>query len=412
MMTAAIQWIKHFFIGLWRFIRSVTHNFFSNDGLYRASALSFTTLFALVPLMSVTFTVLSAFPVFHKLYQPVQNFVFDNFVPATGKEVQQYLESFALKASQLSMTGLVFLLISAVLMLFTIEQAMNTIWRVRVARRGIPAFLMYWAVLTLAPLLMGLSLVGSSYFFSMPIISKSFLDTAVHQSWFISRLPFVLVFFTFSLLYAAIPNCKVLLRHAFVGGFVAAVLFEIAKYGFTLYISSYDTYELLYGALATIPLFLIWVYTVWTIILIGAEVSHGLLVRCQRNPLSRLSGFVHAYLWLSTLWRAQQQGKSLSLQQLVNADPYDYKITPDAILSALLKANLVRTTDGGNYILCRDMSTLSFQEFSKSIPWRTPHAQDLQNLTTTWAKSLAQFLQSMESSCQNELQTNMVELLG
>lgn len=411
-MKDKLLMIKHFFIGLWRFLRGVTANFFRNDGLYRASALSFTTLFALVPLMSVSFTVLSAFPGFHKMYQPVQNFIFDNFVPATGKEVQQYLEGFAQKASQLSLTGLVFLLISAVLMLFTIEQAMNSIWRVRVARRGIPAFLMYWAVLTLAPLLMGLSLVGSSYFLSLPLVSQSFIETAVHQSWFISRLPFFLTLFTFTLLYVAIPNCKVLLRHAFVGGVVAAVFFDIAKFGFTLYISSYDTYELLYGALATIPLFLIWVYTVWMIILIGAEVAHGLSVRYQRNPLLRLGGFIHTYLWLSTLWKAQQRGEAMSLQQLVRADPYDYKNMPDDILSALIKAKLVRATDSGNYMLSRDMSTLSFQEFSECIPWRYPNANDLQFLNTPWASKLGQFLQSMESSCQAQLKMKMVDLMG
>ncbi len=132
------------------FVRFVATHFIEDDCSYRASALAFTTILALVPLMSVSFFVLSAFPIFHHLDVPIQNFIFENFVPATGKIVQEYLQLFATQVTKLSIIGVVFLFLFTLLLLYTIETALNRIWHAESSRHGLTAFLLYWTIVSLA----------------------------------------------------------------------------------------------------------------------------------------------------------------------------------------------------------------------------------------------------------------------
>ena len=217
-----------------------------------SSTLTFTSLLAIVPLMSVSFALLSSFPVFQELSEPIQSYIFEHFVPATGKVVHQYLLGFTKQVSKLSIWGIVFLFTTSVMVMVTIENALNKIWKVRKQRHGTSAFLLYWAILSLTPIMLGLSVAASSYLISMPIISK---DLHVNTSLMIEYSPFLISLFCFSFLYIIVPNCRVKIRHAFIGSFVASFFLEAAKRGFTWYLSSYDTYQLLYGAFATVPIF-------------------------------------------------------------------------------------------------------------------------------------------------------------
>lgn len=246
----------------------------------RAAALSYTTLLSLVPLMSLGFAIMSAFPVYQQYGERIQSFIFDNFVAGSATIVQKQLTSFTAQASQLSATGILFLLITAVLMIFTMENSFNTIWHVKERRHGVTAFLIYWAVLTLMPILIGVGFAVSSYFLTLPFFTDS---PQVIQTSVIQLFPYALTWAAFCFIYVALPNKKVLFRHAIVGSFVAMVFFELAKYGFGLYIIHFPTYELIYGALASIPIFLVWVYLSWMIILFGAVISHVLSKTTQEN---------------------------------------------------------------------------------------------------------------------------------
>lgn len=242
------------------FFTTLLKRFFNDGCMYRASALTLTSLLALVPLMLVSVSVLAAFPVFAKWGNGVQDFIFANFIPASGQIVQQYLISFVKQAGQLSIIGFIVLLVTAVLMLFNIEQAFNVIWRVETRRKGLFAFLLYWAILTLSPLLMGFSFALSSYIMSLPFIADAAITLGLVK-WILIALPFLLAVFAFMILYIAIPNCRVPFKHGLTSAVIAAVLFELAKYGFTIYIRSFHTYEILYGALAAIPMFFLAIIT-------------------------------------------------------------------------------------------------------------------------------------------------------
>jgi len=246
---------------------------------YRAAALSFTSLLSLVPLLTVSFVMLAAFPEFKAVAQTIQNFIFNNFVATAGQTIQHYLASFVENAAQLSAISLCFLFVTAVSLLFLLEQTLNAIWQVRTPRRWLSAFFLYWTILTLSPILIGVSFVATSHLIStFPLMTK-LADNIGLTKPIIAFLPFSLSIIAFSLLYIAVPNRKVPLKAGLLGALVASILFEIAKFGFAVYLLYFPTYKFLYGAFAAIPIFLLWVYICWYITLIGAVVSFVLTKR-------------------------------------------------------------------------------------------------------------------------------------
>jgi len=235
-----------------------------------AAALSFTTILSLVPLLTVGISVFSMFPGFRELTDTFQDFIYRNFVPAAGDAVAGHLRGFVANAGKLTTLGLAFLVFASLLALSTIEDAFNDIWRVSRGRSLIQRVLVYWAVVSLGPLLIVLSLSISSYLLSLKVIA----DTQVLEGllrWFLVVMPLLLAVLAFLLLYVAVPNHDVPLKPALAGACVAALLFEMAKRLFAWYLLAFGNYEAIYGALASIPIFLLWIYLSWVIILFGVE---------------------------------------------------------------------------------------------------------------------------------------------
>lgn len=234
-----------------------------------AGALSYTTLLALVPLTAVVFAVLSAFPVFQPVMDLLQEFIYTNFVPASGEVVQKYLLQFAANAGRLTLWGLVFLFIAALMLMATIERTFNDIWHAPQRRQHLNVFLSYWALLTLGPVLIGLSLTVTTYIVSLPWFSQDAMLSGF-RAFVFNSLPALFEFLAFLLLYTVVPNHPVKLRHAVVGTVMAVILFEIAKRGFAFFVVYFSSYRKIYGALAALPVFLIWIYVSWVVILLGA----------------------------------------------------------------------------------------------------------------------------------------------
>lgn len=236
-----------------------------------AAALSYSSLLALAPMVAIAFSMLSLFASFEELGQGLEQFIYSYLVPTAGDVVQQYLDQFAGQAGKLTAVGLLFFLLTALLLLFTIEESFNDIWRVNKGRPLGQRLTVYWAMVTLGPLLMGGSLSLSTYFLSFSMITGVPFSQEV-QSAGIFLLPFTFEMGAFFLLYAIMPNVDVRWRHALAGALVATLLFELTKRGFALFIVNFNNYEIVYGALATIPIFLIWIFLSWIVTLIGAEV--------------------------------------------------------------------------------------------------------------------------------------------
>lgn len=258
---------------VYHYINIMIKQFASDACFTRAAALAYTTLLAMVPLMTVSLALLSAFPVFQDGAQKIQSFVFSNFVAGSADIIQQHLQSFVESARHLSPTGLFFLVVTAVMMIFNMESDFNAIWKVKKRRHGVSAFLIYWAVLTLLPISVGVGIAVSTNLAEIPLVVE--MGEVLNIKAILLRcLPNLITWLSFTILYVTLPNCIVKVRHAVWGGLVAMMLFSWAKFGFGWYLVHFPSYELLYGALATIPIFLLWLYLTWLIILFGVIVSY------------------------------------------------------------------------------------------------------------------------------------------
>ncbi len=249
--------------------------FIDDESAQRAGALAFNLLLALVPLMTVSLTILTAFPNFSGLKDQMSTFIVSHLVSDFANTIQAHFDQFAQQTRHLSMMGLVSFLATAILMIFNLENAFNRIWRVSQGRHSVTGVLLYWGVLTLLPLLLGAGVMMVSLLSHFLEHDMSFLPHYMGHV-LLPIIPYSLTFIVFSLLYIALPNRKVPALCALTGGLFAALLFEFAKYAFTLYIHYFPTYHLIYGAIAAIPLFLIWLYLCLVIALAGATLSRVL----------------------------------------------------------------------------------------------------------------------------------------
>ncbi|WP_406708297.1 virulence factor BrkB family protein [Vibrio gangliei] len=235
-----------------------------------AGYMAYISLLSLVPLMTVLVTALSKFPVFEGITEQIQEFVFLNFMPAAGDAVKNALNTFISNTSSMTAIGGAFVFITAMMLISNIDKNLNYIWRVKRKRRLVYSFSMYWMVLTLGPILMGASLALSSYITSEQYLSKEVV------SGIYRILPVLLSMSAFVGLYMLVPNIKVKLHHACAGALVAGLLFELSKKGFAIYITTFPSYQLIYGALAAIPILFVWIFLCWFIVLVGAEVTASL----------------------------------------------------------------------------------------------------------------------------------------
>jgi membrane protein len=349
-----------------RFLRLLGFRFLQDGGLHHTASLTYTTLLSLVPLMTVSLAVFSAFPVSERVAGEVQDFVFQNFVPASGEVIREHLLQFSLKASNLSGAGTVFLVIVAVMMMANIDRAFNTIWQVKHKRNALGMFMVYWSILSLGPIFIGISVLLTSYLVSLPAFADAAATLGLGRARLLNFMPVIASSVAFTLLYMIVPNRHVPLRHAVAGGLLAGVLFEVAKRGFALYVTTFPTYQAIYGAMAAVPVFLIWIYLSWLVTLLGAEFTYCLgIYRDQWHPQRKPheTELYLAFRLVGYLWQAQNSGRSVAMEQLLTHEPSHSETELEELLLRLSAARLVLRTEQGEWALARDLSDVSFLEF-------------------------------------------------
>ena len=248
---------------------------FLGDRLFEAAgALSFTTVFALVPLTMVVFGVLSAFPVFDEWSASLKAYIFANFVPRAASAVQGYLSEFSANTRSLTTAGALALVVSLLVTLSSVEAIFNRIWRVATARPRFGRFLVYWTVLTLGGLVAASSLALSTRFFALAIfetVPGRWLEAVMLQ-----LAPMAIEMLAFAAIFKVVPHRTVRWRHALAGAALSVLLFELVKWGIGLYIGSFGSYQKIYGPLAFVPIFLLWIYLGWSAILFGASFASSM----------------------------------------------------------------------------------------------------------------------------------------
>ncbi len=255
----------------WRNTAAVLGERFREDKLgLTASSLTFTTTIAMVPFFTVALALFTVFPMFAKMQGRLQRWLVESLIPENiSRQVLGYLNQFASKASGLGIAGLIVLLITAIALILTIDKTLNNIWRVRTSRPLAQRVLIYWATITLGPLILAVSLSTTSYVFAA---SRDVVGGAMVKLAFDS-LEFLLLGAGMAALYRYVPNTHVRWSHAWAGGIFVAAAIEIAKRVLGYYLSLVPTYSVVYGAFATFPILLVWIYVAWVIVLLGAVIA-------------------------------------------------------------------------------------------------------------------------------------------
>jgi len=349
---------------------------FSEDRLFdEAASLSYTSLLSMVPLLAVVFGVASAFPVFQQWSEQLQSFVFTNFVPASGDQIQSYLSGFLESVGKLTLTGTLVLILTALLLMLRIERTFNLIWRVPAARSIRNRVIMYWAILTLGPMALGAT-IGLS---AQPIFEQVALGASTHSIWRAAGI-FSLSWLMFTLMFMLVPNRHVHITHAVVGAFVSAVLFGLAKKAFVSFVAN-ASFNVIYGALATIPIFLFWLYLVWIVVLLGASLAASLTTFNDRKVnwgWSNKWGFLLAYRLVGHLWKAQSSGRSLSIEELLVELEGITETELTSQLGWLLDAGIVTRDESANFLLCRDLDTVSLLNLYQAGEYYLPVGEELE----------------------------------
>ncbi len=401
------------------FGKFVIQRFNEDECQHYAKALTYMSLFALVPIMTVGLVMFSAVPTFEDLGARVQNFAFEHFVPSTGSGVQSYLQSFASKARSLGGISVALLGVTAYLMLKDIETSFNRIWRTRTHRKGLSNFLLYWAILTLGPILLGTSLAMTTY---VVVFVTSYDSLGVVPVLF-KYLSWVFASITFTLLFIAVPNCKVPLGHAALGGFLTGASFEIAKNLFAALVSN-SSYQSVYGTFATVPLFLLWVYLSWLLVLAGAEFVRSLSTYKGRFTPD-YPDLVVATLILNKFWQQQHSGKAIEEKDIVESNwLFGHDINREQweqLRNTFLKERLLAITESGDYVLVRDLNyfTLWGLQLALHSPLASQYAErklhhvsDAGNaaINVDWYKNLQRLMKSQQSEHQKVFAIPLAQL--
>jgi len=357
------------------FVRLVAARFDEDRCIQVAGSLTFTTLLALVPLVTIAFALVSAFPVFEEWSNQFKVFILTSMVPEVGgKVITVYMQQFAENAARLTAIGVAFLALTAVMLMVTVEREFNTIWRVRRERSTLQRLLVYWTVLTSGPVLLGASLSLTSWLVtqSMGLVQGVEGAGAVILEW----LPIALNAAAFGLVYLVLPNRRVRVADAAIGGLTAALAFEMMKHGFGVYITRFPTYTLVYGAFATVPIFLLWLYLSWLVILLGAVVVAVLPQwRIGAGILHGVPGdrFPGALRILNALGEAHVRGETPTQVRLSLAAGLTDEET-DRVLQRMESGGWVRRVGTASWVLAHDLATLRVAEVYRLFVFRAPEA--------------------------------------
>jgi membrane protein len=356
------------------FSRFLWQRFVDDKCFETAGALSYTTLVSLVPLMVAALAMFSVFPVFAGARETLLNFVFRSFVPAAGHHVQAALQDFAKNASGLTGVSILVMLFSAISMMVSIEDRMNRIWRVQRPRGWVSRLLLYWAALTLGPILVVGGLAVSSYITALPLLQGTAVQLGMGGR-LLRVLPFVVTFITLWLLYVVVPNRRVSRRDAAIGALLGAVLFEFARWGFRWFVHGAHTYQQIYGALAALPIFLLWIYLSWIIVILGASIAASISsyeYQPSDKTLPEGAEFLGLMVVLRHFVEAQRAGACVDPVAVRMREPY----LPSGLIAAyfddLRRAELIRPGETGGWLLCRSLDSTDLLRIYAHTGYRLP----------------------------------------
>ena len=359
-----------------QFILFVLRRFEADRCREQAGSLTYTTLFAVVPMLTVFLVIISSIKALEPARQQLQQLIYSNFLPNTTIAFDKALSAFTEKSSNLTIIGVLFLFFTTVMMLTSIETVFNRIWRVKETRGGILGFMRYWTIISLGPILLGSAFVISSTLASMNVLSNNFAGYELDGAFILWAISFSLTVIGFFILNWTIPNRNVPIKAALIAGLFSAVVFELLKNLFGYTMSNFTSYQIVYGAFAAVPIFLLWIFLSWNIVLLGVEISYALTAfnsgkDQKRHPLLMLLDLLELF------YKKQKVGKSVSEHEALEVLGRDEIGRLPSYILMLEKQDLIKRTDDDKFVLVRNLSQVDFCNFYRNLPYSLPHKHDI-----------------------------------
>lgn len=355
----------------------------------QSGALTYTTLFAVVPMLTVFLVIISSISALEPARQQLQQLIYSNFLPKTTIAFDKALNAFTSKSSNLTVIGILFLFVTTVLMLTSIETVFNRIWRVRETRGGIVGFMRYWTIISLGPILLGSAFVISSTIASMNLLSSNFVGYDVDGAYVFGLISFALTVLGFFILYWTIPNRPVPARAAMIAALFSSTVFVLLKNLFGFVMANFTSYEIIYGAFAAVPIFLLWIFLSWNIVLLGVEISYAITAfnahkESKRHPVIMLMDLLQLF------YNKQKLGEAVSDAEALEVLGREEIGRWPTYMHLLTQQNLIKCTGDERFVLVRNLNEVDFWQFYCTLPYPLPRKRDLAVVSAekVWVKKI------------------------
>lgn len=362
-----------------KFIIFVLKRFEADRCREQAGSLTYTTLFAVVPMLTVFLVIISSIKALEPARQQLQQLIYSNFLPKTTIAFDKALNAFTSKSSNLTVIGILFLFFTTVMMLSSIETVFNRIWRVRETRGGIVGFMRYWTIISLGPILLGSAFAISSAAASINVLSNNFAGYELDGTFIFPLMSFALTILGFFFLYWTIPNRSVPIKSALIAAAFSASIFELLKNLFGYVMSNFTSYEIIYGAFAAIPIFLLWIFLSWNIILLGVEISFAITAFRSGKVQTRHPVVVLLDI-LDLFYQKQKTGESVSDLEALEVLGREEIGQWSRYVEILQAQNLIKLTSDDRFVLVRNLSQVDFWSFYQQLPYPLPRREDIGNI--------------------------------
>lgn len=398
-----------------QFVRFLTRHFLEDDCQQKAASLTYTTMLSIVPIFTVLLMILSTVPALASVRAQIYSVIYSNLVPQSSVQVSQYINDFAEKSANLTAIGVMVLFVTTIMTLTTIEKAFNQIWRIEDRSGGFKSIIRYWTIVTLGPLVLGTAFIVSSTVQSLSFLNREVAGYGIDWSFWVQAATMIVTMTGFIGMYWFIPKARVPIKNAAFAGIFVTIIFELLKHTFGVVMSNFTSYEAIYGAFAALPIFLLWIYLSWNLILLGVEISYTLTIFetkevYPRHPLFSLLDM------LNLVYRHHQVGDSVTEQQL--RDVLGRKELPKwyTYLNYLQDSDLVAVTEHDNYVLKKDLSHMSLWDFYRTLPYPLPIKDELDEMNQSqmqpWLSSLIEHFVQTESYAKNQLNIPLSDIFA
>lgn len=389
-----------------QFLRFLTRHFLEDNCQQKAASLTYTTMLSIVPIVTVLLMILSSVPALATVRAQIYEVIYSNLLPQSSLQVSKYINSFAEKSTNLTAIGAMILFVTAIMTLTTIERAFNQIWRVEDRSGGMKTMLRYWAIVTMGPLVLGTAFIVSSTVQSLSFLNQQIGGYGIDWSFWVQVVSIAVTVAGFIAMYWFIPKARVPVKNAAIAGVFVAIMFELMKSLFGTVMTNFTSYEAIYGAFAAIPIFLLWIYLSWNLILLGVEISYTLTIFetkevYPRHPLLSLLDM------LNLVHTNHLQGNDVSEQEL--RDVLGRKELPKwyTYINYLQDSKLIAMTEKGDYVLKKDLSNMTLWDFYRTLPYPLPIKDELDEIKQEnqkpWLSLLVGRFENTENCAKKQL---------